>query len=309
MVLREGRGSVRGSRIAWPGDSVVPLGERENERAIPFSLVELPERVAIVAREFSLAHDPDAQRGLAQTLASAGCVAVVFEKLRAAGVGTATVWADAGDALHEAAAALWAVSAVDGSDETALMLFTIVRHESGSTLGSASSFFVRPDRSQLAAHLVVSEATRGAMRAFDGLVAERGGLSSCGVVLSDVDDMRIFNDAYGLERGHLVIDQIQRRLELLAAANGATMIRVGGDELGLVVDTDEQAIALALEVERAVEELAIPLAHPQVATASHVTVTARAMTAVDRGASYPWDALLDRMGVEKRARRAKRRVR
>jgi diguanylate cyclase (GGDEF)-like protein len=92
------------------------------------------------------------------------------------------------------------------------------------------------------------------------------------VILADVDWAIAYNDAYGHQQGDLMLARVHACLEAAASRAGARCLRVGGDELAVLVE-EAGAARLAEELRREVEAMEIPFEHPGVRTHGRVTVS------------------------------------
>ncbi len=80
------------------------------------------------------------------------------------------------------------------------------------------------------------------------------------VILADLDCFKLLNDTHGHQYGDDCLRRVAQVLSELGRRSGDTVARYGGEEFALVLEesTAEESLALAEELRRRVEQLAIP---------------------------------------------------
>lgn len=89
--------------------------------------------------------------------------------------------------------------------------------------------------------------------------AEAGG-TGIGLVVVDVDRFKEVNDTFGHDAGDLLLRSVAERLSLNAPA-GATVVRLGGDEFGMLLPAAAAVEAVAALAARLLEALMRPLSY------------------------------------------------
>ena len=74
----------------------------------------------------------------------------------------------------------------------------------------------------------------------------------------DLDGFKAVNDSFGHSAGDDVLRLVAQRLQRIAAAEGATAVRMGGDEFVLLVPDSPGTVAVAALVERVLAEITRP---------------------------------------------------
>ncbi len=269
--LRNGLGWVHpadGTVAAPPdGDSFL-LAPGSREGAICFHAVDTPRPVAVLPVDPAHAAADDGE--LAAMLSGAGFAAVVRLLGDAPGAAVAWVYLTGAATSDDAAAALWALEVLGGWDESPQLALLI-------TVDGAPAvsrwMTVRAAARDAGWDVDVESMRPGAWHALASDIAGLDDAAAWTVVLADVVQTLVYCDAYGHVAGDLMLARVHGCIEDLAIRRGAGFVRVGGDDFALLVRGGlAVATALARDLEQAVEGLAIPLAHPQLATAGRVTV-------------------------------------
>lgn len=91
------------------------------------------------------------------------------------------------------------------------------------------------------------------------------------LVLIDIDFFKKFNDTYGHQAGDEVLRHVARKLKK-SVRNVDVVARYGGEEMAIILDraTEEEALAVAQKVVKAIAEEAYPIAE---GVAKHVTIS------------------------------------
>ncbi|WP_373532692.1 diguanylate cyclase [Vampirovibrio sp.] len=91
------------------------------------------------------------------------------------------------------------------------------------------------------------------------------------LLLIDIDFFKKFNDTYGHQAGDEVLRQVAKKLKS-TVRNVDMVARYGGEEMAIVLDraNEEEALAVALKVVKAIAEEAYPIAE---GVAKHVTIS------------------------------------
>ena len=103
------------------------------------------------------------------------------------------------------------------------------------------------------------------------------------LVLIDIDFFKKFNDTYGHQAGDEVLRQVARKLKK-TVRNVDIVARYGGEEMAIILDraNEEEALAVAHKIVRAVAEEAYPIAE---GVAKHVTISCGVATYPTHGDS------------------------
>lgn len=91
------------------------------------------------------------------------------------------------------------------------------------------------------------------------------------LLLIDIDFFKKFNDTYGHQAGDEVLRQVAKKLKK-TVRNVDVVARYGGEEMAIILDraNEEEAMAVALKVVKAIAEEAYPIAE---GVAKHVTIS------------------------------------
>jgi diguanylate cyclase (GGDEF)-like protein len=103
------------------------------------------------------------------------------------------------------------------------------------------------------------------------------------LLLIDIDFFKKFNDTYGHQAGDEVLRQVAKKLKS-TVRNVDIVARYGGEEMAIVLDraNEEEAIAVAQKVVKAIAEEAYPIAE---GIAKHVTISCGVATFPTHGES------------------------
>lgn len=93
------------------------------------------------------------------------------------------------------------------------------------------------------------------------------------LIMIDVDNFKLYNDAYGHQEGDLVLNAVADVLKEYTSRSGEYAFRLGGEEFGVIMSgmSVEEYIAHADRIRTVVEELAIP--HKNNTGSSYVTIS------------------------------------
>jgi diguanylate cyclase (GGDEF)-like protein len=124
--------------------------------------------------------------------------------------------------------------------------------------------------------------------------AERNS-SSLGLVLIDVDFFKRFNDRYGHQVGDDCLKQVANCLKSQLRRGGDMIARYGGEEFACILPETESdgAMAMAVQLERAVRALAIAHADSDVAASVTISVGVASKTGDSIGSPAALLALAD----------------
>ena len=278
--LRKGIGWIdaAGAELVLPPDGgtfqVAPgVGRPE---AFLVYVVDLPDPVAVLGRS-SPSWVPEEKA--AARLLSDGFGMAIFLWPDGPGAAVANCHSARPDPFEDAACALWALKAKGGWDASPIMTFRIahvtkIGNQSAESVPSEVAWMTV--RSSDALRADVSRSRRGGWDAVRAELAAAPSSTPMRVILIDVDWMMSFNDAYGHEQGDLLIARLWSCLEERTGREGASLVRVGGEEFAVIVNeaVPGAAFRLAEVLRQEVETMNIPFHHPGRSTLGHVTVSA-----------------------------------
>lgn len=97
--------------------------------------------------------------------------------------------------------------------------------------------------------------------------------SPLSLIICDIDYFKLYNDNYGHLKGDLCLQQVAQALKSTLKRPGDLLARYGGEEFAVILpDTPEhEAIALAKEMQKAIDNLKIP--HPQSKINAYITIS------------------------------------
>lgn len=101
------------------------------------------------------------------------------------------------------------------------------------------------------------------------------------LLLIDIDFFKKFNDTYGHQAGDEVLRQVAKKLKK-NVRNVDVVARYGGEEMAIILDraNEEEALAVALKIVRAIADEAYPIAE---GVAKHVTISCGVATFPSHG--------------------------
>jgi diguanylate cyclase (GGDEF)-like protein len=293
--LRKGIGWIdaAGAELVLPPDGEtfqVAPGVGRPEGFLVY-VVDLPDPVAVLGRS-SPSWVPE-EKAAARLLADGFGIAL-FLRPDGPGGAVASCHSARADPFEDAACALWALKAKGGWDESPIMTFRITHV---TRLGAPSAESVPSEvawmtaRSSDAFRADVSRPRRGGWDAVRAELAVAPSSMPMRVILIDVDWMMSFNDAYTHEQGDLLIARLWSCLEERTGRDGASLVRVGGEEFAVVVNeaVPGAAFRLAEALRQDVESMNIPFHHHERSTLGHVTVSV-GIVAPDDPSRLPDDA-------------------
>ena len=234
--------------------------------------------VAVVSNDGQSLVLDDAMEVIARRLLASGFGAVAWLGAEGPGAAFVAAFGDAASTLEDVACAAWAVKALCGWDESALMVFPVThipttvqgerRIHHGTWLSARGAFRGG------AWSVDVWQLRRGSWSTLLDDLATRGDDATQSALLVDVDWTIAYNDALGHQAADVMLARVHACIEDEALQCDARFLRVAGDDFVVVLEGGlAEALLLGEVIQRRIATLNLPFVHPEVRTHDRVTVS------------------------------------